>query len=188
MDRDQDLLDYFQDRLTPERKAAFEHDLMRDPALKAELEVMRSARAALAKGSKHENADAVWERLSANIDAEPKGANDNRPLWKEVLKYAAVAFVSVSTWQFAVSPIINADPGGFRTASEEQVDFSFQVKFTESASYGDIVAALAPLGARVTDGPSALGLVRLSFSDETLRQEAMSVLEANSDLVEFVAD
>lgn len=188
MNRDQNIIDYFQDRLTPERRAAFENEMAQDASLAAEVALLRSVRAELAQAPKHGNADLVWDRLSTEIDASPTAANDNRPLWKEVLKYAAVAVLSVATWHVTVGPRISSDPDGFRTASEGQVDFSIQVKFVQTASYGEITALLAPLNARFTDGPSALGLVRLSFDDTSTRQQAIRVLEANKAVVEIVAE
>lgn len=162
--------------------------MAQDASLAAEVDLLRSVRSEFAKAPKHENADLVWDRLSAEIDAEPRAANDNRPLWKEALKYAAVAILSVAAWQFTFGPRIGDVQDGFRAASEAQVDFSFQVKFVETASYGEIAALLAPLDARITDGPSALGLMRLSFEDADARQQAISVLETNSGLVEMVAE
>lgn len=188
MDRDQDILDYLQDRLTPDRKAAFENEMAQDASLAAEVDLLRSVQANLAQSPKHENADLVWDRLSAEFAAAPVAANVNRPLWKEALKYAAVAVLSVTTWQVTVGPRIASDQDGFRAASEDEIDASIQVKFVETASYSEIAAVLAQLDARITDGPSALGLVRLSFADANAQQQAISVLEANTALVEIVAD
>lgn len=188
MNRDQDILDYFQDRLTPDRRAAFEAEMAQDASLAAEVELLRSVRAELAQAPKHENAAVVWDRLSAEFDATPLTANDNRPLWKEALKYAAVAVLCIATWQATVGPRFGAELTGFRAASEDRIDFSLQVKFVPTANYADIAALLTPLGARITDGPTALGLLRLSFADAGSRQQAIGVLEASDDLVELVAE
>ncbi|MEM9575773.1 MAG: hypothetical protein AAF999_02035 [Pseudomonadota bacterium] len=188
MNRDEDILDYLQDRLTPDRKAAFEGEMAQNAALAAEVALMKAVRSELAQAPRHEQAEAVWTRLSAEIDAAPKAANDNRPLWKEALKYAAVAILSVAVWQTTLGPRIGIRQDGFRTASEGQVDFSVQVKFVPTASYGEIADLLSSLGGRITDGPSALGLVRLSFDDATARQEAIYLLEAERELVEIVAE
>ncbi|MDD9716323.1 hypothetical protein PVW48_06180 [Dinoroseobacter sp. PD6] len=188
MDREETILDYFQGRLTPERRAAFEEEMAQDASLAAEVALLRSVREDMAQAPRHEKADQVWDRVSAEIDATPRAANDNRPLWKAALKYAAVVVLSVATWHVVVGPRLGPDPEGFRTASEDPAAFSVQVQFVQTASYGDIAALLASLGARITDGPSALGLVRLSFADADARQEALGVLEATGDLVAFVAE
>lgn len=188
MDRDQDILDYLQDRLTTADRDAFESAMARDASLAAEVDVMRSVRAELASGPRHDSADAVWDRLSAKIDAAPQAANDNSRPWQQVLKYAAVAMIAVAAWQVTLGPRVTGGPDGFRTASEQPAAVSFQVKFVETATLGEIAALLAPLGGTISEGPSALGLVRLSFADANLGAEASKVLEERSDLVEFVAD
>ena len=188
MDRDQDILDYLQDRLNARDRAAFEDEMARDASLAAEVDVMRSIRAELASAPRHENADAVWDRLSAEIDAAPKAANDNRRPWKEVLKYAAVAVIAVAAWQVAIEPRIGGVSDGFRTASEQPAAFNFQVKFVETATLGEITALLAPLSGTISDGPSALGLVRLSFAHTSLGEAAIRELVDRSEVVEFVAE
>lgn len=188
MDRDQSILDYLQDRLTSSDRDVFERSMAKDTSLAAEVDLMRSVRAELSSAPGHENADAVWDRLSAEIDAEPQAANDNRRPWRQTLKYAAVAVLAVAAWQVTVGPRINQVPGEFRTASEQPAAFAFQVKFVESATIGEITALLAPLGGTITDGPSALGLMRISLAEAGLREEALEVLNNSRELVEFVAE
>ncbi|MGZ2258768.1 hypothetical protein [Roseobacter sp. A03A-229] len=187
VDRDQDILNYLQDRLTAADREAFEGAMARDASLAAEVDVMRAVRAELASAPRHENADAVWDQLSVEIDAMPTTANDNKRPWQQMLKYAAVAVIAVAAWQVTVGPRINGAPDGFRTASEKSEAFSFQVKFVDAATLGEIAAVLVPLGGTISDGPSALGLLRLSFANASLGEEAIVVLEERTDLVEFVA-
>ncbi len=188
MDRDQDILDYVQGRLAPADRDAFEQAMARDASLAAEVDVMRSVRGALASGPTHAQAEAVWDRLSAEIDPPPQAANDNRRPWREVLTYAAVALIAVAAWQVTIGPRLTAGPDGFRAATAQSDGVSFQVKFVDAATLGEIATLLAPLGGTISDGPSALGLVRLSFPDPSQREEAMRLLETRSDLVEFVAE
>ncbi|MFK7882109.1 hypothetical protein [Roseobacter sp.] len=188
MDRDQDILNYLQDRLTTTDREAFEDAMGRDASLAAEVDVMRSVRAELASEPRHENAKAVWDRLSAEIDAAPKAANDNNRPWQHVLKYAAVAVIAVAAWQVTIGPRINGVQDGFRPASEQPTAFSFQVKFVDTATFVEIMALLSQIGGTISDGPSALGLVRLSFADASLGEAAIRVLEDRSELVEFVAE
>ncbi len=188
MTRDQNILEYLQNRLSLADKDAFERMMAQDAALAAEVDVMRAVQAELTDGPKHENADAVWDRISASIDAQAAPANNNRSPWRQMLKYAAVAVLAIAAWQVAVVPRISAVPEGFRTVSETSEAVSIQVKFTETTTLVDISALLAPLDGRIIDGPGALGLVRLSFPDESLAEAARAVLESNATLVEFVAD
>ncbi len=188
MDRDQKILDYLQGRLNAPDRDAFDEAMARDPALAAEVDVMRSVRTTLASAPGHDNAAAVWDRLSAEIDATPIAANDNSRPWQQVLKYAAVAVIAVAAWQFTIGPRITGGADGFRTASEQPEAFTFQVKFVETATIAEIAALLAPLEGTISDGPSALGLVNLSFMDASLRDQAIGVLEGRPELVEFVAE
>lgn len=188
MDRDQNILDYLQDRLTSTDRGAFESAMARDASLAAEVDVMRRVRAELASTPKHDKADAVWDQLSAEIDAAPRAANDNNSPWQQALKYAAAAVIAVAAWQVTIGPRINGVPDGFRTASEQSTEFTFQVKFVNTATFEDIAALLTPLGGTISDGPSALGLVRLSFADADLRDAALRALQEREALVEFVAE
>lgn len=188
MDRDQSILDYLQNRLSSADRKAFETVMAQDASLAAEVDLMRSVRAELASMPGHKNANAVWDRLSAQMDAAPQAANDNRRPWQQALKYAAVAMIAVAAWQVTIGPRLNEGPTGFRTASEETAAFTFQVKFIESATLGEIAALLAPLGGTISDGPSALGLVRLSFAEAGLRDAALKTLVDHGAPVEFVAE
>ena len=174
--------------MSSEDRDAFENAMALDASLAAEVDVMRAVRVELASGPRPENADAGWDRISAEIDARPQAANDNRPPWLQMLKYAAVAVMAIATWQLTVGPRMAEDPDGFRTAGEESVDFSFQVKFVDTATLTEIAALLAPLGGTISDGPTALGLVRLSFADNDVGEQARRMLEGRTDLVEFVAE
>lgn len=188
MDRDDKILDYVQNRLAPADRAQFENAMAKDTSLAAEVDLMRSVRAELKAAPTHENADAVWDKLSATIDPAPQTANDNRRPWLQVLQYAAVALVAVAAWQFAVVPRISEEPGGFQAASEQSGGFVLQVKFVESATIGEITDLLRPLNGAITDGPSALGLVRVSFAEASMQQAALEVLSNRSDLVEVALE
>lgn len=188
MDRDQNILDYVQDRLSTTDRAKFEDAMVRDATLAAEVEVMRSLRTALSAGPVHESADAVWQKLSAEIEDAPRAANENsRPL-QQLLKYAAVAVFAVAAWQTTIGPHLLSQPEGFRAASDASAEFTFQVKFADDATLVDIANLLAPFEGRIINGPSALGLVRISVGDEAAAQDAMTALEMRTDLVEFVAE
>lgn len=188
MDRDETILDYMRDKLPPEERATFEATMAQDAALAAEVELMRAVRAELATAPKHDKAEAVWDRLAGEIDPAPLTANDNRSPWMQFVKYAAVAMLAVAAWQFTVVPRTGSVPEGFRTSSEGAAAFVLQVKFTESTTIADISVLLAPSKGTIVDGPSALGLVRVSFPDQAAREQALEVLSAQSDLVEFVLE
>lgn len=185
MERDDEILEYLQDRMGRDDRDRFEADMAEDASLAAEVEVMRSVRTALASGPIHENKDAVWARVSRSIDQMQEPANVNRAPWGALLRYAAVAVVAVSAWQVAIVPRISSAPDTFRPASEQTAGVALQVKFTDAAMFTDIAALVYTLNGTIIDGPGALGILHLSFPDTDLRAQAIDVLE-RSDLVEFV--
>jgi anti-sigma factor RsiW len=186
MDRDDTILDYLQGRLAPEDRARFEAALVTDASLAAEVDVMRAVREDLAAGPRHEQAEAVWEKLAAAIDAPPIAANQNRAPWLQLARYAAVAVVAVVSWQVAVAPLITGAPPLYRAATESADGLVLQVRFADDATMAQITALLTELNGTIADGPSALGLVRVAFGDEAARQEALDVLGRRPALVDLV--
>jgi hypothetical protein len=190
MDRDDRILAYLQEKIAPEERAIFEDEMASDTLLAAEVKLMRSVSSELEKGPKLPDPDAVWDQLSAAISEPAQPANDNRQPWWQLVKYAAVASVAIATWQVVAVPrLINEPvPERFRTASEPSDLFTLQVKFVDIATIADVTALLAPLNATISDGPSALGIIRISFADAISRQDALDVLRAHPDLVELALE
>ena len=188
MERDDAILDYLQGRLAPEDRQAFEKTMAQDSALAAEVDIMRAVRSEMASGPEHEQADAVWDRLSAAMDGTAQPANVNRRPVQQFLKYAAVAVLAIGAWQVGVAPQLATAPDGFRAASEESADFILQVKFAPDATLKEVGEVLGPLGGTISDGPTALGVVRVSFSDAGSRDAARTALEAMDNLVDLLLD
>jgi len=188
MDRDDKILNYVQDRMPPQDREAFEKAMATDAALAAEVGLMQSVRGALAAEPTHDNSDAVWDRLSTSMTSLPQPANVNRSPWAQVARYAAVAAIAVFAWQVTVVPRSSGVPEGFAPATEGAGAFVLQVKFADTATFGEIGALLGPLGGTITDGPTALGLVRVSFTNAASLQEAVVTLNAGSDIVELVVE
>ena len=185
MERDDAILEYLQDRMSRDDRDRFDADMAQDASLAAEVEVMRSVRTALGSGPIHEDKDAVWARLSRSIDQVPEPANVNRSPWGALSRYAAVAVVAVSAWQVAIVPRMVSAPETFRPVSELTADIALQVKFVDTATFTQIAELIYILNGTITDGPGALGILLLSFSDSDMRAQAIDALE-RSDLVEFV--
>ncbi len=190
MDRDDKILAYLQDRLAPQERDQFEQDMAGDAALRAEVSLMQSVRGELANAAKLPDPDGLWERISADLDQPVQAANDNRRPWVQMAKYAAVAVVAVAAWQVFAVPRLGPGTGSevFRAASEASDQHVLQVKFRDTASMADVAALLATLQGTISDGPSALGIVRVSFADDTRRKAAFLALTARNDLVEFVPE
>lgn len=186
MERDDAILDYLQGKLSKEERMRFETAMADDASLAAEVEVMRAVRAELANAPRHAQADAVWNRLSAEMAPTPQVANENRSPWTQVLRYAAVAAVAVACWQVAIVPRIGGGPEVYRAASESADAFVLQVKFADNATVSEIAQVLAEVEGTISDGPSALGIMRVSFAVEASRAQALDTLAGRPALVEFV--
>ncbi|GIT89937.1 hypothetical protein JANAI62_05790 [Jannaschia pagri] len=193
MDRDETTLAYLQDRLSPEDRAAFEAEAARDPALGAELAVLRQARVALAPTENAERQRAGWARLSAALSAGDDAtgtANDNRWPSLSLVQAAGVVVAAVAIWQLAAVPLFTSDPGGrFVPASETAEGPALQVVFAAGATMAEVNALLSSVDAEVASGPGALGVYRLTFVDAMARDAALDVLATAPALVaEVMAD
>ena len=190
MDRDDKILAYLQGKLASPDNARFEEEMAADKSLAAEVALMRSVRAQLASGPKMPDPDQGWARLSDAIGEPMRPANENRKPWRQLVQYAAVACLAIVTWQVVALPRLGnvIAPETFRAASEATDAFTLQVKFADTATMTEITALLAPLGAMITGGPSALGILRISFENDAARQQARAALETRDDLVEFALE
>ncbi|WP_138468831.1 hypothetical protein [Poseidonocella sp. HB161398] len=182
MDQDQDdrILAYMQDRLDPAARAEFEAEMAARPALAAEIAMLQGTvrefgRSELPAGSR----EAGWERLSAAIDAErmPRPANRNRAL--AALKVAGIVAATVAVWQFGVVPQLPQQEPGFITATETAEGPVLRAAFVPGATLGEVTQLLQEAGARVIDGPGALGLYTLGFADDAARDAAEARLAAD---------
>ncbi len=185
LDRDDDVLDYLQNRMSPERRTTFENEMQEDTQLAAEVQVMQAARTELDDlGVPVGAAAAGWDRLSAAIDAP---ANTNRPPAVQYLQIAAAMVLAVAVWHFAVIPsFFKTGPATFQTASEEAGLADLTVVFNDTAPAGEIAALVFDLEGVVVSGPSALGTFKLRFADEERRDAALEALEAREDLIASV--
>ena len=190
MDRDDRLVAYLQDRLSQAERKDFEAEMRSDPALAAEVSVMRGARKAMGQEEADEDPSVGWQRLQASIERERSqttAANLNRRPFFMIAQVAAVAIAAIAVWQFAVTPLIspNGQPG-YTTASDELALPVLQVVFADTAPAGEISAALLEHGGKIIDGPSAIGLYRIAFPDEDHRSRAREALALQPELVESV--
>ncbi|MEP3330819.1 hypothetical protein [Sedimentitalea sp.] len=190
MDRDDKILAYLQGRLASRERDQFERDMAADAGLRGEVTLMQSVRGELANAPELPEPEELWERISDAIDHPGKAANDNRRPWVQLAQYAAVACIAIAVWQVVAVPRLGPDTGPevFRTASETLDKFELQVKFRGTATMADVIAVLTDLGGTITDGPTALGIMRVSFASDTRRQNALEVLASQKDLVEFMPD
>jgi len=184
MDRDDRLLAYMQNRLSPAARVAFEDELVRNPGLRAEHAAMRAADALGATPVPEGVRSTGRARPADSIEADraPRAANDNRGL--ALLRVAVIVAATVVVWQFAVVPQLAApETGGFVPASEVVTPPTLLVAFTDDATLVEITALLRETGAKLVDGPSAQGLYTLGFTDAAALEAAEAALGARPELV-----
>lgn len=173
--------------MTASDRAAFEAEMVADQQLAAEVALATGARAAFAaEDAAQQTATANgWKRLERELTPKtPIAANDNRPVWYGWAQTAAAVVVAVGLWQtFAVPQLTQQDATGFVPVTVATDLPTLQVVFADDAEIGDVIALLDRLGGVIVDGPSAIGLFRVSFTDEALRDAALRQLELETALV-----
>jgi anti-sigma factor RsiW len=182
------LIAYVRGRLTPEEAAQVEAEAAARPELAAEIALTRGIIAAFEEDERAPvPGELGWARLSRALDAEPRQvaapAPARRPLWP----LAATAAAAVLVWQLAAVPLITGpgEPVGYAPVSETPAGATLQVAFVPDAPEAAIRELLRGLDARISDGPSAIGLWQLSFPTPEARDAAMETLAA-APIVESV--
>jgi anti-sigma factor RsiW len=172
---DETLIAYVRGRLPEADAARIAAEATRRSDLAAELALVRGlVGAADAEVDAPVPGELGWARLSRALDADPaQPARVGSRLWP----LAAAAAAAVLVWQVVAVPFI-AGPGGgearYAPVSEQAAAGStVSVAFVPTASEAAIRALLAEAGARISDGPSAIGLWQLSFANEAARDAGL---------------
>jgi len=185
VDREDEMLNYLQNRLSDDRRAAFEAAMQTDPHLASEVKMMQAVRAELSQDGDALEGASGWERLSSSIDASRAPANDNRAPIRQLFQMAAAAVLAVGIWHFGVAPSLNSN-GAYEAVSEEAGGPVLQVVFAGTAPLRDVTALLDQFEGQIIAGPTALGGYRVEFADTTLRDAALAALAERRDLVRDV--
>ena len=179
------LIAYVRGRLPEADAARIAVEATRRPDLAAEIALVRGlAGAADAEANAPVPGELGWARLSRALDAEPPRLA--RRAWGRLLPLAATAAAAVLVWQIVAVPLISGPDGEARYApvsKQPAAGFAVSVAFVPTASEEAIRALLAEIGARISDGPSAIGLWQLSFADDAARNAGLIRLQA-ADIVE----
>ncbi|MDB2407188.1 hypothetical protein N9W17_01475 [Jannaschia sp.] len=176
------LLAHLRGQNSPEEAAAIEAAAAEDPSLRAELALMGELKGALGAASEGpDTREFGWRKLEAQITKTAQPARTH--LWRIAAVFLGALVLGQGAY-ITLAP--GADPG-FRTVSEQAEGVGLGVGFVASAPMGEIQALLRATGARIADGPGAIGLYRLSFETEAARDAARATLVA-SPLVDLVAE
>ncbi|WP_238367226.1 hypothetical protein [Mesobacterium pallidum] len=184
---EEDLLAYTHGRADAELRARIEAAAEGDPALRAELAMTSALKGALGDATDGpDTRELGWRRLEAEIK---RSAPANVPTTPRTAfwRVAAVVLGALVLGQGAYIATAPGDAPTYRTVSEEAEGFVLAVAFTADAQMAETQALLREIGARVVDGPSAIGLFRLAFDSAEDLAAARAALAA-SPLIDLVSE
>ncbi|MGJ8610041.1 MAG: hypothetical protein ACSHWY_03030 [Octadecabacter sp.] len=183
---DKKIQAYTHCRLCKEERAAFEREMAKNPALRAEVIAITAVQTSMAQGA-DDLPEHGWDRLSDSIDAqEPAAANDNRPVRFSLLQAVGIAVVTAFGWQVIGATILSNGPAFYTTVSVANGDPLLQVVFSSTALLSDVTETLVELDGRIVDGPSVFGLYAVAFADTSARDAAFAALSERPDFISEV--
>ncbi len=171
----------------PEQAARIEAAAEADPNLRAELAVMGGLKEALKASTDAPDTRAFgWKRLETEI-AQTKAATPVPRVQSWRLAAAGLGVVALLQGTYIALAPAGGDTPLYRTVSEETSGFNIAIAFVPDATVAEIEALLRQNGARITDGPSAIGLYRVSFETEDARASALATF-GTAPLIDLVAE
>ncbi len=178
---DEMLIAYVNGKLPRDDSEQIALEAAQRPELAAEITLMRGIATAVREEARGPSPRELgWARLSRALDAEekkPASRSRRRSLWQ----LAASAAAAVLIWQAVAVPILSlrGDEPGYAPVSEQSAgEFSLSVAFEPEATEEAIRLLLREIDARISDGPSAIGLWRLSFGSAAARDAGLARLRA----------
>ncbi|WP_375173651.1 hypothetical protein [Pseudooceanicola sp.] len=184
-----DILAFSRGEAPADVAARIEAAAATDETLRAELALMGGLRGALAAATDGpDTREFGWRRLQAEIAKSEDHAPEPRArphVWRIAAMFLGALVIGQGAY-IAVAPGTNNAPA-FRPVSDEVAGFTLAIAFTAEAAMADIEALLRDTGGRIVDGPSAIGLYRISFESEDALAAARDRLSA-SPLVDLLAE
>ena len=178
------LVSYAAGTAAEQERAEVEAMIATDPDAAARLALARSSKQALeAMGEGEQDGWTPGEiglrRLMRDIDREAERRSlqwaDSVALWRGVAAAAVLALVVMSA--FRIGGEGRGGLGGYEIASGRTEGLALaQVTFAPSATEAEIRSLLVGAGARIVDGPSALGVYRLAFETDAARDDAVAMM------------
>lgn len=178
------------DTLTGTERAQVQAAVDADPALQGQLAALRAIRHTMQADMVQSPGELGLARLMRDLDAAPAIAPDVTPArtaWlarPRVWQGIAAALLAVVVAQGLLSQRGGTDPGGMRLASGPAAALS--VAFAPDTPESALRALLHEAGARIVDGPSALGFYDLAPQEGVTVQQMRAVL-AGSTLIDSLS-
>ena len=185
------------DTLSPQERERVERYLQNRPdkqSDKAFLEALRKGVQQEQVGSpgvfglkRLQNAIQAESNQNANIDSHQVAANDTR-WWKASI--AAAALVILVQGGVLINMFQSQDTSYQPLSTQSAETLSLQVEFQSDITLSQIADFLMASGARISDGPSALGLYRIELdldpSDQAAVTAVLEKFENATDIVKYV--
>lgn len=188
---DEETLSFVHGTAPQDLAARIEDALQQDPALAAEIALMRNLKPALAQETANPPGELDWRRLDAAIEKERSATAPARTPSGNVVslwKVAAVVFGLATIGQAAfLTTIISGPEVGFQTASDPAAEHVLVISFMPETTELEMRSLLQDTGARLIDGPGASGLYRIAFDTADALQTGRDQI-ANAEIVDLVAD
>jgi hypothetical protein len=176
---DETVIAYVRGRLPADQAERLVAEAAGRPELAADIALARGIAAAVdAEAEVAPPGPLGWARLARALDAAKPAARARLPLWQ----LAAAAAAAVVVWQVAAVPLLTGpgvEPGYEPVTEAPAAGFSLSVAFAPDAPEAAIRGLLQEIDARISDGPSAIGLWQLSFASAKARDAGLARLEAD---------
>ena len=172
---DETLVAYVRGKLPETEAARVAAEAARRPDLAAQIALIRGiTAAAAAEVTGPAPGELGWARLSRAIDAEAvrPGFRLGRRLWP----LAATAAAAILVWQVVAVPLVFGpaeQPGYVPVSAPPAGGPTLSVAFLPDATEAEMRTLLQEIGARIEEGPSAIGLWQLSFTDTAARDAGL---------------
>lgn len=186
-----ELIDFVRGSATPELSERIGDAMALNPALQAEIALMRGLKPALARSEGiNPPGEFGWRKLEAEIKREkvpgqPNAAVSRPSNWKAAAAIFGIAALGQAV--FIASAQRDSVEVGYQTASNPSADHVLAIAFTAEAKAAEISALLRKVDGSLIGGPSGLGLYRVGFPSDEALITGQTQFES-SDLIELLAE
>jgi len=184
---------YLRGELNAAETADFQIYLKSNPDFQSDIDFQRNLMAARPNETEVTKDEFGWARLSRSIDAlEADESEDKTPMTKSenrrsspiFWRAAAVALVCVSIGQ-ALYISQSGSAKNYQLASKNvTAGTTLQIAFAADTDFNDISEFLTTHHGQIISGPSKLGILTLSFSDEENCETAIKAIKLKEQFVE----
>lgn len=182
-----ELLQYVRDTASDDLRDRVERATGSQPALNAEIALMRGIQNALAKDPDKPFAkDFGWQKLKTEINREQTPPAGRSPIWR--IAAACLGVIVIGQAGYILSNAPSRSDATFETATTANTaEDVLVIAFAANTEVADIVVLLDAVDGKIIGGPNTIGMFRVAFGSDEDAISARAILSA-SDLVDLIAD